>query len=155
MRHLLIALSALALAGCGGEPEAPRTPGPATSVPALPAGPVDAAPGARVYFIEPEDGAVLTNPVRVVFGLSGMGVAPAGVHQDATGHHHLLINDPPYHPEAPLPATDQIVHFGGGQTQTTLTLPPGTHTLQLLLGDWKHQPHNPPVLSEKITITVE
>lgn len=115
-----------------------------------------AAPSeAAVYFIEPVDGATLKGPVKVVFGLRNMGVAPAGVNQDKTGHHHLLINEPEVNLAQPLPATDQVVHFGGGQTETTLDLPKGSHTLQLLLGDWKHQPHQPPVMSEKIKITVE
>ncbi|WP_091533274.1 DUF4399 domain-containing protein [Fontimonas thermophila] len=115
-----------------------------------------AAPqGAKVYFIEPKNGAEVTSPVRVVFGLSGMGVAPAGVNQPNTGHHHILIDDPAVDFTQPLPATDQIKHFGGGQTETLLELKPGKHTLQLVLGDWKHQPHNPPVMSEKITITVK
>lgn len=117
--------------------------------------PQAAPPGARVYLIEPKNGAQLTSPVKVVFGLSGMGVAPAGINQTGTGHHHLLINNPTVDLTKPLPATDQIKHFGGGQTETTLELKPGTHTLQLLLGDWKHQPNNPAVTSEKITITVK
>jgi hypothetical protein len=82
-------------------------------------------------------------------------VAPAGVQQKNTGHHHLLIDNPAVDVNAPLPATDQVKHFGGGQTETTLTLAPGKHTLQLALGDWKHQPHSPPVMSETITITVK
>jgi hypothetical protein len=92
----------------------------------------------------------------VQFGLKGMGVAPAGVKFENTGHHHLLIDtDAPADAAAPLPATDKIVHFGKGQTETTLsTLTPGKHTLQLLLGDQNHVPHNPPVISKKITITV-
>ncbi len=111
--------------------------------------------GARVYFIEPKNGAEVKGPVKVVFGLSTMGVAPAGTQKDNTGHHHLLIDAPAVDTNAPLPATDQIQHFGNGQTETTLTLKPGKHTLQLVLGDWKHQPHNPPVMSETITITVK
>jgi hypothetical protein len=117
--------------------------------------PQASAPGAKVYFIEPQDGAEVTSPVRVVFGLSSMGVAPAGINQTGTGHHHLLIDSPAIDYTKPLPANEQVVHFGGGQTETTIELKPGTHTLQLLLGDWKHQPHNPPVQSEKITITVK
>lgn len=117
--------------------------------------PQTAPAGAAVYFVEPADGATLKGPVRVVFGLRNMGVAPAGVNQEKTGHHHLLINEPEVNLAQPLPASDQIVHFGGGQTETTLTLPKGTHTLQLLLGDWKHQPHQPPVMSNKIKITVQ
>jgi hypothetical protein len=111
--------------------------------------------GARVYFIEPQDGARVKGPVKVVFGLAGMGVAPAGVQTDKTGHHHLLIDNPKVDLGAPLPASEQVVHFGGGQTETTVELKPGKHTLRLLLGDWKHQPHNPPVMSETITITVK
>lgn len=117
--------------------------------------PQSAPTDAAVYFIEPVDGATVKGPVKVVFGLRNMGVAPAGVNQEKTGHHHLLINQPEINLAQPLPATEQVVHFGGGQTETTLTLPKGTHTLQLLLGDWKHQPHQPPVMSDKIKITVE
>ncbi|MDX8347993.1 DUF4399 domain-containing protein [Cognatiyoonia sp. IB215446] len=112
--------------------------------------------GARAYIISPSDGESVTNPVTIVFGLEGMGIAPANVEMDNTGHHHLLINTDPatLDMESGLPATDEIVHFGGGQTQVTKELPAGTHTLQLLLGDWTHVPHDPPVLSEPITITV-
>ena len=112
--------------------------------------------GARVYFVEPKNGAEVTGPVKVVFGLApAMGVAPAGVQQKNTGHHHLLIDNPTVDLNQPLPVSDQVKHFGGGQTETTVTLAPGKHTLQLVLGDWKHQPHNPPVLSETLTITVK
>lgn len=111
--------------------------------------------GAKVYFVEPTDGATVTSPVKVKFGLSGMGVAPAGVEHDKTGHHHLLINTGLPDLEYPIPADDNYVHFGGGQTETTVELPKGTHTLQLLMGDWSHIPHDPPVKSEVITITVK
>ena len=111
--------------------------------------------GAEVYIIAPKDGAKVHAPVLVQFGLKGMGIAPAGVKFDNTGHHHLLIDtDPPADLSAPLPATDKIVHFGKGQTESTLNLAPGKHTLQLLLADQSHIPHSPPVLSPKITITV-
>jgi hypothetical protein len=111
--------------------------------------------GAEVYIIGPKNGATVHNPVHVQFGLKGMGIAPAGVKFDNTGHHHLLIDtDAPSNLAAPLPASDKIVHFGKGQTETTLTLPPGKHTLQLLLGDMNHVPHDPPVISKKITVTV-
>ena len=108
------------------------------------------------YIVSPEDGATVSNPVTVVFGLEGMGVAPAGHEQERTGHHHMLINVDPdsINMDEPLPATDQIVHFGGGQTQVTKELPSGTHTIRLLLGDWTHIPHSPPVMSDPITITV-
>jgi Domain of unknown function (DUF4399) len=124
-----------------------------TAAAALPRTP--SAPGAEVYIISPRDGATVHNPVRVQFGLKGMGVAPAGVKFDNTGHHHLLIDTAaPADLGAPLPATDKIVHFGKGQTETTLTLAPGKHTLQLLFADASHIPHEPPVISKKITITV-
>ena len=113
--------------------------------------------GVRVYVVTPADGATLANPVTVVFGLEGMGVAPAGVEHPNTGHHHLLIDVDPATLDltAPLPADDHHVHFGGGQTQVTLTLPSGTHQLHLLLADHNHIPHVPPILSEPVTITVE
>ena len=138
MRTLLLAAILLACAPLALAQE--RTPSPA---------------GAEVYIISPKNGAIVHNPVRVQFGLKGMGIAPAGVKFDNSGHHHLLIDsDAPADLSAPLPASDKIVHFGKGQTETTLTLPPGKHTLQLLLGDQNHVPHNPPVISKKITITV-
>lgn len=112
-------------------------------------------PGAEVYIIGPNNGARVTSPVRVQFGLKGMGIAPAGVKFDNTGHHHLVIDgDPPSDLGAPLPATEKLLHFGKGQTETSLSLPPGKHTLQLVLGDQNHIPHDPPVISKKITITV-
>src|SRR2546427_5456915 len=111
--------------------------------------------GAEAYIISPKHGAKVSAPVVVQFGLKGMGIAPAGVKFDNTGHHHLLIDtDPPADLSQPLPVSDKVVHFGKGQTETTLNLPPGKHTLQLLLGDHNHIPHNPPVISRKITITV-
>jgi len=118
----------------------------------------EAEPKAEVYIISPQDGAVVESPVRVVFGLRGMGVAPAGVEHDNTGHHHLLINVDPPEGEAlkeNLPADENHVHFGGGQTETEIELEPGEHTLQLLLADHNHIPHDPVILSEQITITVK
>ena len=109
-----------------------------------------------LYFIEPQDGAEVTSPVKVVFGLSGKGVAPAGIEMDNTGHHHLLINTGlPDDLSQPIPADENHRHFGGGQTETVIELPPGEHTLQLLLGNHLHVPHQPPVHSEPITITVK
>ena len=113
---------------------------------------------AKVYIIEPADGQVISGAVTVKFGLSGMGVAPAGVNVENTGHHHLLIDLPgDILPELtqPLPSSDNVKHFGKGQTQTTIQLEPGQHTLQLLLGNFLHIPHDKPVLSEKITIEVK
>lgn len=111
--------------------------------------------GAQVYIITPTDGETVPSPVTVRFGLKGMGVAPAGADLPDTGHHHLLIDvsDQPAL-DKPLPADAQHKHFGGGQTETTIELSPGQHTLQLIMGDKNHVPHDPPVMSEKITITV-
>ena len=119
--------------------------------------------GASVYFIGLEDGATLRSPVTVRFGLSGMGVAPAGTEAPNTGHHHLLLNRAPFaegedgeeEMTLNIPADDNHLHFGGGQTEVSLDLAPGTHTLQLVLGDANHIPHDPPVVSERITIIVE
>ncbi|MGK0393597.1 MAG: hypothetical protein ACJA0B_001773 [Alcanivorax borkumensis] len=112
--------------------------------------------GAAAEIVSPTNGATVSSPVKVVFGLEGMEVAPAGNEQKNSGHHHLLIDlDTMPNMDMPLPANDQVVHFGKGQTETELELEPGTHTLQLLLGDYRHVPHQPPVTSEKITITVE
>jgi Domain of unknown function (DUF4399) len=111
--------------------------------------------GAKAYFIAPANGAEVKSPVKVVFGLSGMGIAPAGTQFENTGHHHLLVDGPTVDTAKPLPTTDQVKHFGKGQTEASIDLKPGKHTLQLVLGDYKHQPHNPPVMSETITITVK
>lgn len=115
-----------------------------------------AAPaGAAVYIINLKDGDTVTSPVLVQFGLKNAGVAPAGTQGDTTGHHHVLIDDPQVDMTVALPMSDQVKHYGGGQTETTLTLKPGKHTLQLLFADWKHQSFNPAVQSSKITITVK
>lgn len=111
--------------------------------------------GAGVFFITPADGETVTNPIAVEFGIEGMTVAPAGVNDMHSGHHHLLIDTAAPDPSLPIPADANHVHFGTGATSTELTLSPGQHTLQLMLGDHLHIPHDPPVLSEIITITVE
>jgi hypothetical protein len=112
--------------------------------------------GARAYIISPKNGDTVPTTFTVQFGLKGMGVAPAGVTQPNTGHHHLLIDMAKLpDPTVPMPATDNLKHFGGGQTETELTLTPGTHTLQLVLGDYLHIPHDAPIVSDKITITVK
>ncbi len=110
---------------------------------------------ARVYIVSPSHGEVVSSPVKVIFGLSGMGVAPAGIKKDKTGHHHLLIDTAVPDLDRPIPADDRHKHFGGGQTEVSIELTPGQHTLQLLLADFAHVPHNPPVMSEQITITVK
>lgn len=118
--------------------------------------------GASLYIINLEDGATVQSPVSIKFGLQGMGVAPAGVEKADTGHHHVYLNRPPFG-EAEndaeiaangIPSDDNHIHFGGGQTEVSLDLPPGEHTVQLVLGDHFHVPHNPPVVSERITINV-
>ena len=111
--------------------------------------------GAEVYIISPADGETVSSPVTVRFGLSGLGVAPAGVEKENTGHHHLIVDAELPAFDQPIPADDTHIHFGGGQTETTVELEPGEHSLQLLLGDWSHVPHDPPIYSEQITITVE
>ncbi|WP_426142230.1 DUF4399 domain-containing protein [Pseudomonas sp. DWP3-1-2] len=112
--------------------------------------------GAEVYIISPKDGATVPGTFKVQFGLKGMGVAPAGVDVPDTGHHHLLI-DVKDQPDlnAPLPVSDNIRHFGKGQTETEVTLPPGRHTLQLIVGDKNHVPLNPSVESRPITVNVK
>lgn len=114
---------------------------------------------AQAYFINLADGDVVTSPVLIRFGLSGMGIAPAGLQGEATaktGHHHLLINAELKGDDLknPIPADEQHIHFGSGQTEARVSLPKGRHTLQLVLGDWTHVPHDKPVMSERITITV-
>ncbi len=138
MKHLaLILLSALAISS------------------AVIAGNSMAPADARVYIVSPSHGEIVSSPVTVVFGLSGMGVAPAGTKKDKTGHHHLLIDTAVPELDRPIPADDHHKHFGGGQTEVSIELAPGKHTLQLLLADFAHVPHNPPVMSEQITITVK
>ncbi|MFA0791889.1 DUF4399 domain-containing protein [Microbulbifer echini] len=110
----------------------------------------------KLYIISPKDGEKVPQTFTVKFGLSGMGIAPAGVERENTGHHHLLIDvDKMPDLSKPLPATKNIIHFGGGQTQTQVTLPPGKHTLQLVLGNYMHVPHENPIVSKKITVEVE
>jgi len=139
MKSLTLAV-ALLFATIAAWPE-DRTPSPA---------------GAEVYFVGLKDGARVKNPVTLHFGLKGMGIAPAGIKFDNTGHHHLYIDtDLPSDLSQPVPAVEnKVVHFGKGQTEVTLTLAPGRHTLQLMLADYMHIPHNPPVVSRKITIKV-
>jgi hypothetical protein len=112
------------------------------------------AEGAAAYIISPKEGDTVKSPVTVRFGLSGMGVAPAGMQKAGTGHHHLLVDTKLPDLGMPIPADDKHRHFGGGQTEVTIELPPGEHTLQLLLADERHVPHDPPVVSERITIEV-
>ncbi len=111
---------------------------------------------AEVYFIEPADGDVVNSTFTVKFGLRGMGIAPAGIDMENTGHHHLLIDGSgKLNMMQPLPASDAVRHFGKGQTETEITLPTGEHRLQLVLGNYLHIPHVPPVMSPVITVKVE
>lgn len=145
MKRIMLALALAGLSGAALAAEAPS---------GLPVTPAPA--GAEVYIIAPADGAIVGQEVTVRFGLKGMGVAPAGVVREHTGHHHLLV-DVKELPAAgqPIPNDANHLHFGGGQTETTLKLKPGTHTLQLELGDQNHVPFEPAVVSKKITIHVK
>ena len=108
----------------------------------------------KVYFINLKDGDELKSPFLIQFGLSGKGIAPAGTDVDNTGHHHLLINVDEINYSMPIPSSKQHLHFGLGQTETILSLPPGRHKLQLILGDKYHVPHDPPLVSEIIEVKV-
>ena len=113
-------------------------------------------PGASSYIISPSNGEVVSSPFTVKFGLQGMGVAPAGIDYPDTGHHHLAINRAVTNFDEPLASGEpDLLHFGGGQTEASVTLEPGEYTLQMVLGDQDHVPHDPPVMSAKITITVK
>lgn len=135
---LVLVVVGVALSAAWGS-GVPRTPSP---------------DGARLYFISPRAGEEVERRFTVRFGLSGMGVAPAGVTYPNSGHHHLLIDAAEPDPGQAVPADENHRHFGRGQTEAQIELPPGTHTLQLVLGDANHIPHDPPVVSERITITV-
>jgi hypothetical protein len=141
-RHLavFIALSACCALGVASAADLPRSPSPKD---------------VELYIISPKDGETVTSPVTVRFGLRGMGVAPAGFAMENTGHHHLLIDTGPPAFNMPIPADANHVHFGKGQTEAVVTLAPGKHTLQLLLADHLHIPHDPPVMSKPITVIVQ
>src|SRR5690349_3184747 len=156
-RHGILTIATLAamIAPALAE-DKPATPPAATS--SSDSSQSTAPAGAFSYFVSLKNGDVVTSPFKVVFGLSpNMGVAPSGVDKPNVGHHHLLIDKQLSADEMTQPITvdEQHVHFGKGQTETMVTLPPGKHTLQLMLGDWTHVPFKPPVQSEVITITVK
>jgi hypothetical protein len=113
------------------------------------------APAAAVYFITPKNDDIVSGEVVVKFGLQNFGVSPAGLNVNGTGHHHLIIDADLPNLTQPIQADKNHVHFGKGQTEVKLELEPGSHTLQLLLGDYRHVPHNPPIFSNKITIFVQ
>ena len=144
MKRILLALALTGLSGAALAVDAPGLP-------------VTQAPGAAaVYIISPVNGATVGQDVIVRFGLKGMGVAPAGVAREYTGHHHLLVGVKELPPAGqPIPKDDHHLHFGGGQTEALLKLKPGTHTLQLELGDENHIPFDPPLVSKRITIHVK
>lgn len=155
--------AAAALWGLGACSQTSLQPTPATpaarmaaSTPMLASGyrKVAAPAGAAVYFINLKDGDMVTSPVLVQFGLRGMGVAPAGIEKENTGHHHLLVDVAELDVNNALAMSDNIRHFGAGQTEVRIELKPGVHTLQLLLADQNHIPHHPVVMSERITVTV-
>ena len=108
----------------------------------------------KVYFINLEDGDRVESPFLIQFGLSGMGIAPAGTDRSNTGHHHLLINVDDIDLSKPIPSSSNHIHFGGGQTESLVDLMPGDYSMQLVLGDMTHTPHNPPIISQRINITV-
>tara|TARA_B110000438_G_scaffold91015_1_gene90560 strand:- start:471 stop:884 length:414 start_codon:yes stop_codon:yes gene_type:complete len=110
---------------------------------------------AAVYFISPANNDIVSDEVIVKFGLQNFGVSPAGLNVNGTGHHHLIIDDDLPKMGQPIPADKNHIHFGKGQTEVKLELEPGLHTLQLLLGDYRHIPHNPPIYSNKIQIVVK
>lgn len=144
MKRILLALALTTLTATAFAADAPGLP--VTKAPA----------GAEVYIVSPKDGATVGQSVTVVFGLKGMGVAPAGVKKEGTGHHHLLV-DVKELPTAgqPIAKDDTHLHFGNGQTETTIKLAPGTHTLQLELADENHIPFDPAIVSKKITVHVK
>ena len=114
------------------------------------------ADDAQVWFVSPKDQSQVSSPVTIIFGSSNLNIAPAGDNQPNSGHHHLLVDMEELPAlDMPLPASDQVIHFGKGQTEATIELSPGSHSLQLLLGNYAHVPHSRPVMSEKITIVVK
>lgn len=163
IRTMTAAAATLALlAGCSRAPDA-AAPATAdadhaehtTETPAAASLPRTPAPAdARVFIVSPRDGETVTTPVRVVFGAENIGVVPAGEKNDLAGHHHLLINTDLADPGIPIPADDRHIHYGKAQTEAMVDLPPGTHTLQLVMGDYLHIPFDPVIASPKITITV-
>ena len=108
----------------------------------------------RVYIESPQSGTLVQSPIEIVFGLDGMELAPAGTYAPDTGHHHLIIDNDLPNLAMPIPSNNNHLHFGKGQERVLLDLTPGKHTLQLLLGDGSHIPHQPPLISEKIEITI-
>lgn len=166
LRLPLLLIGVLALAGCGNHQHRMHSNTAATATAPLKANAsapvvlgtynkVAAVSGTSLYFINLKNGDTVASPVNVQFGLRGMGVAPAGIEKAATGHHHLLVDVAELDVNAGIPVSDQHRHFGAGQTEASIVLKPGVHTLQLVLGDQNHIPHHPVVMSERITVTVK
>jgi Domain of unknown function (DUF4399) len=165
LKSMMVAAAAVCgLVACDQMPMQTAAPAAATapvrmspSTPTLPGGykKVAAPAGATVYFVNLKNGDTVSSPLLVQFGLRGIGVAPAGIEKENTGHHHLLIDVAELDVNNALAMSDNIRHFGGGQTEARVELKPGTHTLQLLLADHNHIPHHPLVISERITVTVK
>lgn len=149
LRNISLVALILLVSACGSPEQPAETEAPVSLRSAAPA-------DARIYFSNLSDGATVSSPFTVEFGLDGMDVVPAGTEQEFSGHHHLLIDQVELPAlDMPIPSDSVHVHFGKGQTSVDLELAPGTHSLQLILGNHLHIPHEPPVVSEKITITVE
>lgn len=166
LRVLMLCTAFLTLAACGQKTADEPAAAPADATRESPvasattAEPAElprtaSADGAKVFFITPADGATVTNPVKIEFGVEGMNVVKAGDEQPNSGHHHLLIDTGLPDLGSPIPADEHHIHFGDGSTATEITLSPGQHTLQMLFGDYQHIPHNPALCSDVITITVE
>ena len=152
---ILIVFSTLLLAGCGGGEPAAGDGKAQNKTSSVTMTRSVSPPGAAVFIISPVNGSAVSSPVAVKFGISGMNVAPAGQYPDNSGHHHLLIDTGLEQPDLPIPSDAGHLHFGKAQTETVIELAPGQHTLQLVLGDGNHIPHEPPVMSDIVTITVE
>jgi hypothetical protein len=160
-RAIVAALAVLSLAACDSGTPTPDTPTPVAEAPAgkTSAEPTvtrtPSPPGAKAFFIEPQDGATVKSPLTVKFGIEGMKIVPAGVVEPDSGHFHLLIDTTLKDYNAPIPEDQNDRHYGKGQTEATIELSPGKHTLQIVLGDASHIPHDPPVQSPVITVNVE
>jgi hypothetical protein len=160
MVWLSAAAGILTVAGAVGQETGKPTPTAPPAAPATNASPAagpsrsPSPPDAYVYIGWPQDGSSVATKFKVWFGTRNFGIAPAGVQKANTGHHHLLIDVPVPPLDQPIPSDRNHLHFGLGQTEAIVELPPGKHTLQLLMGDADHVPHDPPLMSRRITIYV-
>ncbi len=161
-RTLVLSTACLAFTACDKNSAEERVSTPTTTVQPVDEGGESAAlsrsasaHGASIFFVAPSDGETLRNPIQIEFGSDGMQIVKAGVNQSNSGHHHLLIDTDLPNFELPIPADEHHLHFGDGRTTTKITLPPGEHRLQMILGDHQHLAHEPPLVSQSVTITVE